>query len=106
MPREVKGYACKFRCGRGVTTKRATIVRHEQFCWCDPVKRTCKTCKHNSFVPADSEAHHAYYECRRDVEMPNGRIVMFDCEEHELSERFARQAAAASAQDGKEQGDG
>ena len=45
MPREVKAYACKFRCGRNVTTKKKSIIEHEKRCFGNPETRSCKACK-------------------------------------------------------------
>lgn len=48
MPRKVTAYACEFRCGRRVTTSRKGMELHEERCWSNPVRRTCKTCRHES----------------------------------------------------------
>lgn len=47
MPRQVKAYACEFKCGRNVTTHKADMERHEEQCWSNPANRTCKTCRHD-----------------------------------------------------------
>ena len=47
MPREVKAYACKFRCGERVNTHIDSIYRHERVCFKNPKLRACPACRHN-----------------------------------------------------------
>lgn len=46
MPRELKAWGCSFRCGHRVSTKRASIERHEKTCKLNPARRACATCRH------------------------------------------------------------
>ncbi len=52
MPREVKAYACLFRCGRRVTVKKESMEEHEKHCFMNPEKRACKTCSHEAILSA------------------------------------------------------
>jgi hypothetical protein len=46
MPREVKAYACEFRCGKKTTMRRASMVEHEAKCWRNPAAKACLTCRY------------------------------------------------------------
>lgn len=48
MPRKVTAYACQFKCGERVNTKKGAIALHENICFSNPARRACKTC--NSWV--------------------------------------------------------
>jgi hypothetical protein len=48
MPKKVTAYACEFGCGRLGKTK-ACIEKHEKTCFLNPARRSCKTCKYESF---------------------------------------------------------
>ena len=51
MPVSIDAYACRFRCGR-IGTKRKAIADHEARCFRNPATRSCKTCVH---LQIDSE---------------------------------------------------
>lgn len=47
MPTKVTAYACSFRCGRSVITKRDGMLQHEARCFHNPVMMACQTCALN-----------------------------------------------------------
>ena len=47
MPNKVTAYACQFKCGYKVQTKRYRMVAHEKICFRNPERRACQTCKHS-----------------------------------------------------------
>src|SRR5688500_16490058 len=55
MPIQTLAYACAFKCGRRVTTKRPAIVAHEAQCIHNPSTRSCPTCSLNRFEAAEPE---------------------------------------------------
>lgn len=71
MPREVKAYLCKFRCGRKSDTKRIRMVEHEARCRKNPARRACPTCKNEINDPdfgyycemEHIEDNHIQYDC-------------------------------------------
>jgi len=96
MPRLIKAWACEFRCGRRVTTKRKGVEDHERTCFMNPARRSCKTCKHEGFdsdyfpyedwIPASAQGvERRWRECGHDDEelLPekpeNGMAIRFDC---------------------------
>lgn len=46
MPRQVKAYACEFKCGQKVVMSKASMIDHEARCFHNPVKKACATCIH------------------------------------------------------------
>ena len=46
MPVKVTAFACEWKCGRKVTTKRRDMVDHEVRCRLNPAARCCPTCSH------------------------------------------------------------
>ena len=46
MPREIKAYACKYKCGHRINTKKEAIEFHEKICFSNPKRKACKTCKY------------------------------------------------------------
>lgn len=79
MPRKVTAYACEFKCGRTVSTKRAAIVAHEKRCICNPTRRTCRTCRHDELVPFENDTGYGgYNECLAGVDRGEASLL-FDC---------------------------
>lgn len=54
MPRKVTAYACKFRCGRKVTTHRSNMAAHEDRCFWNPATNSCPTCMHEQYQPKEN----------------------------------------------------
>lgn len=49
MPRKITAYACRFKCGRRVTTHKNDMEYHEEvFCYKNPKLRACFTCAHDT----------------------------------------------------------
>ena len=46
MPRKVIAWVCAWGCGCKVTTKRASMVKHEERCFHNPARRACASCAH------------------------------------------------------------
>ena len=44
MPRKITAYACQYKCGHRINSKKDSIERHETRCFSNPVRRACKTC--------------------------------------------------------------
>jgi hypothetical protein len=44
MARQVKAYACDYKCGRGVILSKKNMESHESRCFHNPDKRACATC--------------------------------------------------------------
>lgn len=44
MPREIKAYACKYKCGQRINSKKEAIEAHEKICFANQKNRACKTC--------------------------------------------------------------
>jgi len=49
MPREIKKYLCEFRCGKKAQSTLQQIKAHESVCWKNPERKSCLTCKHESY---------------------------------------------------------
>jgi len=45
-PVPVKAWACAFKCGSAVKTKRSAMLAHSAQCFHNPARRACATCKH------------------------------------------------------------
>lgn len=45
-PVQVKAWACAFKCGYAVKTKRRAMLEHQERCFRNPARRACVTCKH------------------------------------------------------------
>lgn len=79
MPRIVRAYACAFRCGQRVTTKRADMMNHEEICIRNPQSRACPTCQHNyAERPEYSYSPKRNYECEID-ELPADLTMVSGC---------------------------
>lgn len=72
MPRKVIAYACIYKCGRKITSKKRQMATHETWCWCNPEKHTCKTCRHDSVDPDES------IYCDIDAN-DTGQLIRRDC---------------------------
>ena len=57
MPREVKAYACIYRCGAKVVLDPKTMAKHEQTCFANPARRACKTCRHDYKRPDPEDCY-------------------------------------------------
>lgn len=53
--RVVRAFACEFKCGQRVTSKRASMAKHEAQCIHNPATRSCPTCAHNEVEESDVE---------------------------------------------------
>ena len=51
MPKKVTAWACKWGCGRRVTTKKKSCANHERQCIFNPNSRSCPTCRHDELEP-------------------------------------------------------
>ena len=67
MPREITAFACIFRCGSRITTKRKAMEKHEQTCFSNPERRACRTCKHDHKGPDPDDCY-----CLLDIDAPAG----------------------------------
>ena len=74
MPREVKAYACKYRCGERVNTCKDIIIRHEEWCFKNSQNRACPACKFNEKYYAEDESGRDGYLCSIDKK-PDGNIT-------------------------------
>lgn len=80
MPIEVTAFACKFRCGRRVTTHRDDIWKHEKTCFLNPEVKACKSCRHNELVPYEHDTGDGgYFQCNLD-KIPDGKKCVTNCE--------------------------
>ncbi len=77
MPRTIKAYACEFRCGTKVQTRRARMARHESRCPWNPEIRSCPTCEHDD-KNIDEEQDH---DCKIDA-LPEGKQLIRECESY------------------------
>ena len=77
MPRKVVAYACQFKCGERVNTKKEAIRLHENICFSNPARRACRTCKYfdidedGSFCKLDEGGSNIY--------IPAGKFATFNC---------------------------
>jgi len=71
MPREIKAYACKYRCGQRINTKKEAMILHENICFLNTDRKACKTCEH--WLNRDNgicveghlkESEYATYDCK------------------------------------------
>lgn len=86
MPRQVTAWACEFGCGRRVTTKRASVAKHEPTCFGNPARRACKTCRFESVDWTESEFGGTMCigrECQRDDDLYQELVdepkIRWDC---------------------------
>ena len=81
MPREVKAYACEFKCGRNTTTKKGDMVKHEKQCPWNASHHACPTCKH------DASEYQEFLErfCAIDKRPENKKIIA-NCEHWEADD--------------------
>ena len=61
MPREVKAYACEFKCGRRTVMSKKSMVDHESRCFHNPEKRACASCKHFEKEHDDNGVEGSFY---------------------------------------------
>ena len=54
MPIERKAWACQYKCGTRVRTKRSRIEEHEKRCWRNPERRACVSCDNFSKYDDDN----------------------------------------------------
>lgn len=85
MPKTVKAYSCGFGCGRNVTTKKSTIIKHEKFCKKNPGVRTCPTCKFEEYTSGDRHIPYEYqtgeyqgWLCKID-KLPENKMMVINC---------------------------
>jgi hypothetical protein len=62
MSTEVKAFTCDFCPKKKRFASRGGANRHESFCFYNPIRHACATCKHFEFVPYYSEAETGYSE--------------------------------------------
>jgi hypothetical protein len=68
----VIAYACSFKCGRRVTTKRKSMDEHEARCFHNPIHRACQSCALNVYERGqratydDPHSEPAHYYCADD----------------------------------------
>lgn len=60
MPRKVTAFACQWRCGYKVQTKKSRMVGHEDRCCHNPKNRACVTC--GNFYPTN-DAYDLFLGC-------------------------------------------
>lgn len=86
MPREVKAYACAFRCGGRVSTRLKSVEAHERTCASNPARRACRTCLHQrgGLDP---------WECELDL-VPAGAMMAWDCTSWKPNEALATKEGA------------
>ena len=53
MPKKITAFACEWKCGRTVLTKRTGMVAHEYACNWNPTNKACITC--SNFCRAQDE---------------------------------------------------
>jgi hypothetical protein len=82
MPREVRAFACAFRCGRGVLTAWKAMARHETTCASNPTRRACRTCKHDGREPYEPDTGAGGEWCDIDKRTEGVRMVV-QCEHWE-----------------------
>jgi len=78
MPIRYTVYGCKFKCGQPRSKRRAFIEQHEEICWYNPIKKTCKTCRFEVYEFED-------YGFSRDCNHPNQKTA-----QHILEEALSR----------------
>ena len=76
MPRKVTAYACSYGCGRRVTTKKASMLEHEQsYCFKNPKHQTCMTCK---FDTKDYTGYrYEFYACAKELRPKDIMVIRF-----------------------------
>ena len=91
MPKKVVAYACKYKCGRRVTTKKDDMLRHErEYCFNNPAVKACPTCQYDD---SDTEEHylgHKFGEAAYSQpylvrfcsieKRPKGKKMIYECE--------------------------
>ena len=45
MPKKVTAYSCGWRCGRNVIMSKKRMEAHEEYCFYNPIRKACVTCK-------------------------------------------------------------
>ena len=63
MPVEVKAYRCKWKCGKRSTTNLKAMLRHEETCFSNPVRRACETCAYNGGKCSEDDYTTTYIDC-------------------------------------------
>ena len=63
MPKQIKAFACEFKC-RKVLTKKQSMIEHEARCFHNPETKSCATC--GNFVKMEG------------VTNPNGSVHYFN----------------------------
>ena len=76
MPREVKAYACKFRCGQRVNTHEEIIIEHERQCFKNPENKACPVCKFNDIGEIG-------YYCELDLKPDGNSTFIRNCDSFE-----------------------
>ena len=72
MPRKITAYACEFKCGEKVNTKKHAIELHENICFSNPKRRACRTC---DLFEIDEDFSH----CHGDHLHPDDKFATFNC---------------------------
>ncbi len=54
-PREVRAWACAFRCGQKCDTQRNRMIAHQGNCNWNPAVRACPTCRHDEHDQDDGQ---------------------------------------------------
>lgn len=81
MPRQVKAWACAYKCGHRVSTRRESIEWHERTCLSNPERRACETCTHGDWIrPREGEDFEAYRDCAL---IPDGKRCAVNCADWE-----------------------
>ena len=81
MPRQVKAYACKYRCGQRVTTHFDDMIRHElNDCIKNPDIKACPTCKYDDFQYSEDTWHHSKIRFCKIGKRPENKDLIKQCE--------------------------
>lgn len=79
MPIPIKAFKCQFKCRKPAIQIEKAMARHESICLCNPDRRTCRTCKHDSFVPFERDTGYGgHNECALDA-VPTGKQMAVLC---------------------------
>lgn len=70
MPREVKAYACIYRCGVKVVLDPKAMAKHELNCFANLARRACKTCRHDHKRPDPEDCY-----CEWDIHEQDDRLL-------------------------------
>ena len=76
MPRKTTAYLCEHKCGHCAVVSKKRMTEHEGRCAMNPIRKSCKTCKHNVRDPDDG------IYCGIDA-IPEGIKLMYDCPQWE-----------------------